>query len=320
MSNSCITLERSGSLLYVETKDVQKGRKRMTKHIQPLAEVFGHLVDDQLPKAIRYRSSRLCPFNNKVPNCTKDKAKNPLGVCSIFHDGIPTITCPIRFREDWLITDDAASFFFGGATWSSLTEVRLNDVNGKSAGNIDVVLVAYDDNGKIFDFGALEIQAVYISGNVRDPFEYYMKNPKANAQMDWSTQPNYPRPDYLSSSRKRLAPQLLYKGGILHSWRKKIAVALNKSFFETLPPLKTVSKSKADISWLIYDLQLIKEEGQERFVLTKTDEVFTEFEPALISITTSSPGNIDDFIKLLQGKLDEQLETPPNNKIIESPF
>ena len=293
----------------------------MTKHIQPLAEVFGHLVDDQSPKAIRYRSRRLCPFNNKVPNCTKDKAKNPLGVCSVFHDGIPAITCPIRFREEWLITDDAASFFFGdGTAWSSLTEVRLNDANEKSAGNIDVVLVAYDDNGKIFDFGALEIQAVYISGNVRDPFECYMKNPKAHAQMDWSTQPNYPRPDYLSSSRKRLAPQLLFKGGILHSWRKKTAVALNKSFFETLPPLKTVSKSKADISWLIYDLQLVKEDEQERFTLTKIDEVFTEFESALVSITTSLPGNIDDFINLLQEKLDEQLETPPNNKIIEKPF
>ena len=138
--------------------------------------------------------------------------------------------------------------------------------------------------------------------------------------MDWSTQPNYPRPDYLSSSRKRLAPQLLFKGGILHSWRKKTAVALNKSFFETLPPLKTVSKSKADISWLIYDLQLVKEDEQERFTLTKIDEVFTEFESALVSITTSSPGNIDDFINLLQEKLDEQLETPPNNKIIEKPF
>ncbi|MEK7699897.1 MAG: NotI family restriction endonuclease [Planctomycetota bacterium] len=293
----------------------------MTKNTQPLAEVFGHFVEDISPKANRYRSGRLCPFNNKVPNCTKDKAKNPLGVCSVFHDGAPVITCPIRFREDWLITDDAASFFFGdGVAWSSLTEVRLNDASGKSAGNIDVVLVAYDDNGKVFDFGALEIQAVYISGNVRDPFEYYMKNPKAHAQMDWSAQPNYPRPDYLSSSRKRLAPQLLYKGGILHSWRKKTAVALNKSFFETLPPLKTVSKPKADIAWLIYDLQLVREEGQERFTLTKTDEIFTEFEPALISITTSSSGNIDDFINLLQEKLDEHLETPPNNKTIEKPF
>jgi len=224
---------------------------------QPLAEVFGHLITDHSEKADRYRSRRLCPFNNKVPNCTKDKAKDPLGVCSIYHEGKPVITCPIRFREDWIITDDAASFFFKkGTTWSSLTEVRLNDLHGKSAGNIDVVLVAYDAKGKVYDFGALEIQAVYISGNVRDPFEYFMKDPKARASMDWSNQPNYPRPDYLSSSRKRLAPQLLFKGGILHGWGKKIAVALNKSFFDTLPKLKPVSKSKADIAWLIYDVML----------------------------------------------------------------
>lgn len=293
----------------------------MTKHTQPLAEVFGHLIGDQSNKAVRYRSRRLCPFNNKVPNCTKDKAKNPLGVCSVFHDGAPAITCPIRFRENWLITDDAASFFFDdGTAWSSLTEVRLNDANGKSAGNIDLVLVAYDNNGKILDFGALEIQAVYISGNVRDPFEYYMKDPKTRGQMDWSTQPNYPRPDYLSSSRKRLAPQLLFKGGILHSWQKKIAVALNKCFFDTLPPLTTVDKSKADIVWLIYDLEMTKEGGQDRYKLTKIDEVFTEFAPALMSITTPVPGNIDDFVKLLQEKLDEQLETPPTNNTIERPF
>ncbi len=293
----------------------------MTKRTQPLAEVFGYLIGDQSHKAARYRSSRLCPFNNKVPNCTKDKAKNPLGVCSMFHDGAPAITCPIRFREDWLITDDAASFFFNdGASWSSLTEVRLNDANGKTAGNIDIVLVAYDNKGKILDFGALEIQAVYISGNVRAPFEYYMKDPQSHAQMDWSNQPNYPRPDYLSSSRKRLAPQLLFKGGILHSWQKKIAVALNKCFFDTLPSLTTVDKSKADIVWLIYDLEMTKEGGQDRYKLTKIDEMFTEFTPALMTITTPVPGKIDDFVKILQKKFDEQLEIPPKNSTIERPF
>lgn len=290
---------------------------------QPLAEVFGHLTTDHTEKADRYRSHRLCPFNNKVPNCTKDKAKDPLGVCSIYHENPPVITCPIRFREDWIITDDAASFFFQeDTTWSSLTEVRLNDLHGKSAGNIDIVLVAYDNNGKVNDFGALEIQAVYISGNVRAPFEYFMKDPRGRASMDWSKEPNFPRPDYLSSSRKRLAPQLLFKGGILHSWKKKIAVALNQSFFATLPHLKKVSKSDADIAWLIYDLELTKGKGKEpgRYCLKKVDEIFTEFEPSLVSITTASPRKVEDFIKLLQEKLDEQLETPPVNKTIERPF
>jgi hypothetical protein len=223
----------------------------MKKPSQPLAEVFGYPITDQSAKAKRYRTHRLCPFNNKVPNCTKDKAKNPLGVCSIYHERNLVITCPIRFREDWIITDDAASFFFSkGTSWSSLPEVRLNDANGKSAGNVDVVLVAYNKKGKIVDFGAVEIQAVYISGNVRDPFEHYMKSPKAHKSMDWSTQPNYPRPDYLSSSRKRLAPQLLFKGGILHSWGKKTVVALNKGFFETLPHLKKTAGQRLKLHGL----------------------------------------------------------------------
>ena len=288
---------------------------------QPLAEVFGHLLNDRSARSIRYRNKRLCPFNNKVPNCTKDKARNPLGVCSIFHEKEVCITCPIRFREEWLVADDAASFFFEeGAAWSSLTEVRLNDANGKSAGNIDVVLVAYDEHGKVFDFGALEIQAVYISGNVRDPFEHYMMNPVKNAQMDWRAKPNYPRPDYLSSSRKRLAPQLLFKGGILHSWQKKTAVALTKGFFDRLPLLTSVKKKQADIAWFIYDLELNKENGQEKFKLIKVDEVYTAFQPALLAITTPTPGNVDDFIQLLQEKLDIHTETPPVNKTIERPF
>ena len=140
----------------------------MKKPQNPLAEVFGHLPSDMSAKAQRFRKNRLCPFNNKVPSCTKDKAKDPLGVCSIKYADRPVITCPVRFRENWLIAEDAANFFFGNdATWTSLTEVQLTDYFGKSAGNIDVVLVAYDEQGQVYDFGSLEIQAVYISGNVR---------------------------------------------------------------------------------------------------------------------------------------------------------
>ena len=286
---------------------------------QPLAEVFGYSLVDQSVRAVVARKNRLCPFNNKVPNCTKDKAKNPLGVCSVYHDNAPVITCPIRFRENWQITSDAASFFFGNETpWSSLTEIRLNDANGKSAGNIDVVLAAYDDKDRVIDFGALEIQAVYISGNVRDPFEHYMSNPLLHAGMDWSKESNFPRPDYLSSSRKRLAPQLLFKGGIFKSWGKKSAVALNSSFFKTLPALKQVKAAQADIVWLIYDL--IHNPASGRYELTKVDEVFTLFDEALRQITTTQAGPVENFTRLLQSKLDEQLETAPITRSLDSPF
>jgi hypothetical protein len=123
----------------------------VSKH--PLGEVFGFPVDNFSTEADRYRGHRLCPFGNKVPNCTKDKADNPLGVCSVKDNNILTITCPIRFRQNWIIADDAAAFFFPpDALWTSLTEIRLNDAYGKSAGNIDVVLVSYDTSGRLLDY------------------------------------------------------------------------------------------------------------------------------------------------------------------------
>jgi len=38
-----------------------------------------------------------------------------------------------------------------------------------------------------------------------------MENPEKRIDMDWTKQRHYPRPDYLSSSRKRLAPNLFIK-------------------------------------------------------------------------------------------------------------
>lgn len=274
----------------------------------PLGEVFGFPINNESAKAKRYREKKLCPYNNKVPNCTKDKANDPLGVCSILHNGNTVITCPIRFREDWLIIENAANFAFDKKVkWTSLSEVKLLDKNGRSAGNIDFVLVAYDDKGQIIDFASLEVQGVYISGNLRRPFEAYIEEP--SEKFSWKTGYNYPKPDYLSSSRKRLIPQMLYKGGIFQHWKKKQTVVLQKSFFDTLPKLPTVKKEKADIAWFLYDL--VPDKNTKKQTLTLIDTIYTEFEPALLKITTPEPGNIEDFINTLQGKLDDRLDGNP---------
>lgn len=272
---------------------------------QPLAEVFGFPINNLSPEAGRCRKHRLCPFGNRVPNCTKDKANNPLGVCSIYDNSDVVITCPVRFREDWIIAEDAASFFFpSDSKWTTLTEVRLKDKLGKSAGNIDVVLVSYNDAGKVTDFGALEVQAVYISGNVRNPFEDFIRNPTKMKSFDWTGRPNYPNPDYLSSSRKRLAPQLIFKGGILDAWGQKTAVALNKGFFEALPPLQEVEKHKADIAWLIYDLRPSNPAGQY-YKLFLERVVYTERPQAPASVQLSKGQPIETFINQLVDGLEE---------------
>ncbi len=193
------------------------------------------------------------PITIKFRTVQKTRPEDPLGVCSLFEGEEPTVICPIRFRQDWVITIDAAKFFFPPeAKWTSLTEVRLNDKNGKSAGNIDIVLVSYDDAGQITDFGSIEVQGVYISGNLTKPFRHFMQATDDRRNMDWTGKKHYPRPDYLSSSRKRLAPQMIYKGGILKAWGKKQAVVVHRNFYATLPKLRPVEpgdEAKADIAW-----------------------------------------------------------------------
>lgn len=137
-------------------------------------------------------------------------------------------------------------------------------------------------------------------------------HPATNENMDWGSEPHYPKPDFLSSSRKRLAPQLLYKGGILNAWSKKTAVALDLPFFQTLPELKETSKSKANLAFFVYDL--VEQQNSSTYELTKVRTVYTEFNTALETLTCSDAGPMTNFVEVLQKKLDRKFdeENPPD--------
>ena len=234
------------------------------------------------------------------------KQTTPLVCVAFTTNKLQSLLALFVFRQDWIIAKNAAAFFFGkNANWTSFTEVSLKDANGKSAGNIDIVLVSYDDKGKVLDFGAIEIQSVYISGNVRNPFATFMNDPESWESVDWSKLTDkHPRPDYLSSFRKRLVPQLLYKGKILRDWGKKQAIVVQKSFFETLPELPQVSLNKAEIAWTIYDL----ERQEDRFNLVLSDIIYTEYRAALDLISTPIAGKVESFVGVLQKKLKTKLD------------
>ncbi len=270
---------------------------------QPLGEVFGFPISNQGSRAKRYIKDKLCPYNNIVSNCTKNSIEDPLGVCSLIHKDRPVIICPVRFREDWTIISDAAEFLLSGDhSWTHVGEVKLKDKHGKSAGNIDYALVSYDDKGRVVDFGSLEVQSVYISGNLTGPFEAYLESP--SPMFSWEKALKYPKPDYLSSSRKRLVPQIIAKGSILKQWNKKQAVAMQTSFYETLPRMKEVDKDKADFAFFLYDLQY--DENTHEYHLKKQRVIYTQFGTVLKQIAKFEAGPIEKFTKLLQEKLDRK--------------
>jgi hypothetical protein len=231
------------------------------------------------------------------------------------HKGRQVIICPIRFREDWTIISDAASFIFNGkSSWTHVGEVRLKDKYGKSAGNIDYVLVAYDDKGRIIDFGSLEVQAVYISGNLTGPFTAYLENP--SPEFDWISAFKYPKPDYLSSSRKRLIPQIIAKGSILNQWGKKQAVALQSSFYNTLPTLPEFEKEESDFAFFLYDLVPVEDTKVLSLQLQRI--IYTKFASALEQIAKFEAGSIYQFEAILQKKLDNKKAGHPDIDHLEN--
>lgn len=99
------------------------------------------------------------------------------------------------------------------------------------------------------------------------------------------------------------------------AWGKKLAVALNKGFFDTLPSLDEVSPADADIAWFIYELSL---SSNNTYELVRHKVVYTKFKESLDRISHPEVGDVNCFLDYLQHKMDEKLENanPPDNHTI----
>ncbi len=196
-----------------------------------------------------------CPFRNMT--CNKKG-----GVCAIQrygHDGAhmgaargdAVIVCPVRFEQGqtvvkWLA--DIVGFRNEQASVAREVPFMTGTTTGKAAGRIDIVLARVD--GGLTWFG-LEVQAVYFSGPGMDA-EFRTLRHHAGLR------PPYPgavrRPDWRSSSAKRLMPQLQVKGPTLRRWGSKIAVTVDRPFFQAMGgPTAHASHDigDGDVLWLV---------------------------------------------------------------------
>jgi hypothetical protein len=73
-----------------------------------------------------------------------------------------------------------------------------------------------------------------------------------------------------------------------------------------------VERNQAEIAWTLYDL----ERQDERFNLVLSDVVYTEYWAAINRISTPEAGRLEDFIEVLQQKLDNKLDNPPDTQTI----
>ena len=203
-----------------------------------------------------------CPFQAGQPTCSKRG-----GVCSLRlytddngrigeSEGSPVTVCPRRFEEGQRLTRwlaDIVGFSRDEAMVAREVPFMLSTQTGKPAGKIDLV-IARDASGELAWYG-LEIQAVYFSGEgMPSQFRALLD--------DTHVQPPFPnaqrRPDWRSSSAKRLMPQLQVKVPTLRTWGSKMALAVDRPFFDAIggPSESPMQDTRGgDIIWLVPELQ-----------------------------------------------------------------
>ena len=202
----------------------------------------------------------MCPFRSSGTRCAKHG-----GVCSIRRYergadgalgrgvGTPVIVCPNRFEQERLPARWLAEIVgFDEAEAQVATEVAFmrGTETRKPAGKIDMV-VASASNETVRWYG-LEVQAVYFSGEgMRSEFERLREGDPVRF-------PNaVRRPDWRSSSAKRLMPQLQIKVPTLRRWQAKMAVVVDRPFFDSIggpstPPSHDLGDG--DIIWMVVDM------------------------------------------------------------------
>lgn len=171
----------------------------------------------------------------------------------------------------------------------------------KDVGRIDGVLLDgahyLTDEFELRNWCALEIQSVYFSGDrMRDEY-----GPIANLDS-----PHHPfptgrrRPDFRSSSAKRLLPQLQTKVPSLRRWGIKMAVVVDEAFFYEMAKMEEVSDlSNADIAWVV-----VRYEEQEGAVhLVQEGIHLTTLEDAVIGLTAGTPVSKKEFEDRIMRKI-----------------
>ena len=211
-------------------------------------EIYGYPISVSSEEAVHNRRNELCPF--KGGKCSKKG-----GVCTITDGSTSPIVCPQRFKQGGTVYREIAKLAFEpGREYAVLSEIPFlqpisSDNTGQHVGNIDNVIVSFDEEGRIADWCAIEVQAVYFSG------KSMASESKAFLESGLLKEPGQRRPDFRSSGPKRLLPQLETKVPTLRRWGKKMFVAVDAPFMDWLPDLKEENDiSNCDICWLAFGM------------------------------------------------------------------
>jgi len=219
-------------------------------------------------------------------------------------DRDPVVVCPVRFEEGQVLIRWLAEIVGirpGEVMMAREVPFMRSTNTGKPAGMIDLV-VARKPNGDLRWYG-MEIQAVYFSG--------VGMGSEVEAQIgaaDDERPPPFPgavrRPDWRSSSAKRLMPQLEVKVPLLRQWGAKTAVVVDRPFFEAIggpSPAPSRDLSSGDVIWMVPEL---RRAGDGRYRLTRGHWEVLKLEDTRSKLLAATDVPLQEFEKGLLDKLE----------------
>lgn len=259
--------------------------------------------------------SVVCPFKRLQPGKPTPKCNKKGGVCSLRQfvkgeqgmvegKGEPVTTCPNRFLEGNLVAQWVGETLLGTSKPVVISELPflMGEIQAEegaeqdAVGKIDEVLV--NPEGGALRWCALEIQAVYFSGmSMENDFK---------VMREWAG-PGVPfpavqrRPDFRSSGPKRLMPQLQIKVPTISRWGKKMAVVIDRSFWDSLSQMREVKDlSNCEIVWFVVSFAPARD---GRFSLQRHETHCTTLDNAVEGLTGGTPMSLDRFEKQIRDRL-----------------
>ncbi len=198
----------------------------------------------------------ICPFQEGGARCSKRG-----GVCSIQQHELsavnraiqaaelPVATCPHRFAEASFVPQWLACIVgFDHFLVAREVPFMRSPTTGQAAGRIDLVVA---DDFSASQWLGLEIQAVYFSGKgMQKDFELLREDEGEHPPAPCANR----RPDWRSSSAKRLMPQVQVKAPTLRRWGTKLAVAVDWPFFSAIGGASDTPSQDlddGDVIWLV---------------------------------------------------------------------
>lgn len=248
-----------------------------------------------------------CPFQANRSPCAKRG-----GVCSIRRyrqgpedalgdaEGDPVTVCPRRFEQGHL-----PARWLGEIVGFEADDVRVATEVGfmqgretdRSAGKIDMVVAR--DTGRELSWYGLEVQAVYFSGPaMRSEFQR-LRDEGGRSQFPNAIR----RPDWRSSSAKRLMPQLQVKVPTLRRWQAKMAVVVDVPFFNAIGGASANPSrdlGDGDIIWMVVGFEA---EDGTRFGLTRHHWEVETLEASCERLLAARTIPQQEFLALLRRKL-----------------